>query len=106
MKRSPAIPRIIKDLKDTDVRIQITGYVKEVEDKNFCILDDRTGTIKVDISEFEFVYNQNDLVNIIGELILNTDGEKVLEPEIIQDMNKLNFEYYQKLYRLKKEIDS
>lgn len=105
MKQSSATPRIIKDIKDSDVRIQITGYVKEIDDKNYCILDDKTGTIKVDIRESEFSYKLNDLINVIGELILNTNGEKTLEADIIQNMNKLNFEYYQRLYQLKKEID-
>jgi hypothetical protein len=32
------------------------------------------------------------------------EGEKELEADIIQDMNKLNFEYYQKLYQIKKDL--
>ena len=34
-----------------------------------------------------------------------SDGEKIIDADIVQDMNNLNFEYYCKLYELKKELN-
>ena len=33
------------------------------------------------------------------------DGAKSIQAQIIQDMDNLNFEYYLKLYEIKKEIE-
>jgi hypothetical protein len=33
------------------------------------------------------------------------EGEKEVTAEIIQDKKNLNFEYYQKLYEIKKELN-
>jgi uncharacterized protein YdeI (BOF family) len=104
MERSFAKQRIITDIRDDDNRIQVTGYIKEISDDGICILDDKTGSLKINIQEREFPYKQNDLINVIGEINIEMNGEKELEAEIIQDMKNLNFEYYQKLYQLKKEI--
>ncbi len=105
MMREPAIQRIINDVKNTDIRVQITGYVKEIVEKDYIILNDKTGDIKVDIKGVEFSFKKNDLINIIGELNINVGGEKEIGAEIIQDKKNLNFEYYQKLYEIKKELN-
>jgi uncharacterized protein YdeI (BOF family) len=105
MELSPAYQRIIKDIKNDDSRIQVTGYIKEISNtKDYFILDDKTGTIKVLLGELKFSHKKDDLINVIGSLNISMEGEKELEADIIQDMNRLNFEYYQKLYRLKKEL--
>jgi len=96
--------RIIIDVKNDDDRIQITGYVKNIDDDQFIILDDKTGQIKVNISQVDFNFKENDLINVIGNLDTNMRGEKILKAEIAQDMNKLNFDYYIKLYELKKDL--
>ena len=105
MMREPAIQRMINDVKNTDIRVQITGYVKEIVEKDYIILNDKTGDIKVDIKGVEFSSKSNDLINIIGELNINVGGEKEIGAEIIQDKENLNFEYYQKLYEIKKELN-
>ncbi len=98
--------RIIKDISIDDERIQVTGYIKSrVSDKQL-ILEDKTGEIKVNllnIDEFKFV--ENDLLNIIGDVEFQSSGEKVLNADIVQDMKKLNFEYYQKIYQIRKELN-
>ncbi len=104
MEHSAAYQRIIRDIKNDDIRIQVTGYIKEIIDDQYFILDDKTGTLKVIIGKLDFVSKKNDLVNVIGDLNINMEGEKELEADIIQDMNKLNFEYYHKLYQIKKEL--
>ena len=67
-------------------------------------MNDKTGDIKVVIKSVEFPFKKNDIINAIGELNITMEGEKEVGAEIIQDKNKLNFEYYQKLYEIKKEL--
>ncbi|TET56542.1 MAG: hypothetical protein E3J52_11785 [Promethearchaeota archaeon] len=93
--------RIIKDIVSDDNRIQVTGYIESRINNDQLILNDKTGKINVNITNIEnFNFKYNDLINIIGDL-----KGKVINAEIVQDMNKLNFEYYQKLYQIKKELD-
>lgn len=105
MSSQSAKQRTIKDIKNNDVRIQVTGYIKDLIEKEHLILDDKTGQINVDIKNLDFRNKKNDLINVIGELVISMDGGKTIVAEIIQDMNKLNFEYYLKLYELKKEYE-
>lgn len=105
MESQYAKQRIIRDVKNDDVRIQITGYIKNIVDDQYIVLDDKTGLIKTNIEDVEYNFKENDLINVIGNLIIITSGEKVLKADIIQDMNKLNFDYYQKLYELKKDLE-
>lgn len=106
MSNKYAKQRVIKDIKNDDERIQITGYIKDKSNDEYIILDDKTGEIKVKITEIEnFTFKLNDLINVIGDMELQTDGGKIIIAQIVQDMNNLNFEYYQKLYEIKKEFD-
>jgi hypothetical protein len=104
MEKQYAKQRMIKDITDEDSRIQVTAYVKEILDDNFIILDDKTGDIKVNLKDVDFEFDKDDLVNIIGFLNIKIDGEKEIEAEIIQDMTNLNFNYYQKIYEIKKTL--
>lgn len=98
--------RIIRDIGIDDERIQVTGYLKSRINDDHIVLDDKTGEISVNIIGIDdFNFKENDLINVIGDLEFQSSGEKVINADIIQDMNKLNFEYYRKLYELKKEID-
>ncbi len=106
MSSQYAKQRIIKDISIDDERIQVTGYIKSRTSDKQIILDDKTGEIKVNlISIDDFKFKENDLINVIGDIELHSSGEKLLNAEIIQDMNKLNFDYYQKIYQIKKELD-
>ena len=96
--------RIVKDIENDDVRVQITGYIKKIINTEHFILDDKSGEIKVNTEKIELNYRENDLVNVIGDLILSMNGEKSINVDIIQNMNNLNFNYYRKLYELKKEL--
>ena len=104
MEKQYAKQRMIKDITVEDSRIQVTAYIKEILYDNFIILDDKTGDIKVNLKDVDFLFNKNDLINIIGFLNINVDGEKEIEAEIIQDMTNLNFDYYQKIYEIKKTL--
>ena len=103
MSIQSAPQRIIKDIRNDDVRIQVTGYIREPIEQGSFILEDRTGDITVNIKNVEFTFNKDDLINVIGELVISMDGGKTLVAQIIQDMKNLNFEYYLKLYELKKK---
>ena len=92
----------VKDVNDTDHRIQITGYVKNIVEDEYFTLDDNTGEISVSIKSVDFKFQENDLINVIGEIV-KEGNNRTLAAEIIQDMNKLNFEYYLKLYELRKK---
>jgi uncharacterized protein YdeI (BOF family) len=104
MESTYAKQRIIADIKNSDERVQVTGSVKNITEIDF-ILDDDSGEIKVNIKDCDFKSKEKDLINVIGDLTINVEGEKIINAEIIQDMNKLNFKYYQKLYELKKELE-
>jgi len=95
--------RIISDIKIEDERVQITGYVKDPVGEEQFVLDDDTGDIGVDITNIDFKFKANDLVNVIGDIVKEGNEIKMLRAEIIQDKNQLNFEYYKKLYELKKK---
>lgn len=106
MSTNYAKQRIVKEITNDDERIQVTGYIKNRIDNENIMLDDKTGEVKVKLIKIDdFNFKENDLINVIGDLELQSNGEKVINADIIQDMNKLNFEYYQKLYKLKKEFD-
>jgi uncharacterized protein YdeI (BOF family) len=105
MENLYAKQRIIRDIENEDLRIQITGYVEGLVKNDHFVLDDKTGEIKVNIKEYNFNFKNNDLVNVIGDLDIKMGGEKMIQADIIQDMNKLNFKYYQKLYELKLELE-
>ena len=104
MSREHAVQRIIQDVKSSDSRVQITGIIKEVVDNDYIILKDKSDDIKIDIKNIDFAFQKGDLINVIGELNINVEGEKEVEAEIIQDKKNLNFDYYLKLYEIKKEL--
>ncbi len=104
METQSAIQRMIKDIKINDVRIQVTGHVKEIIEKDKFILEDSTGQIEVNIKEFDFKFKNGDLINVIGDVGIQLTGERSIHPQFIQDMKKLNFTYYEKLYEIKKEL--
>jgi uncharacterized protein YdeI (BOF family) len=94
---------MIIDIKSDDERVQITGYVKNLVEEEQFVLDDNTGDIEVDITNIDFNFKEKDLINVIGVIVKEGDEIKMIRAEIIQDKNQLNFEYYKKLYELKKK---
>ena len=93
--------RMIKDIKNEDERVQITGYVRDLVEEEHFVLNDDTGEIVADIKNIDFSFKENDLINVIGDLVKEGNEIKMIKAEIIQDKNKLNFDYYKKLYELK-----
>ena len=93
--------RMIKDIKNEDERVQITGSVRDLVEEEHFVLNDDTGEIVADIKNIDFSFKENDLINVIGDLVKEGNEIKMIKAEIIQDKNKLNFDYYKKLYELK-----
>ena len=104
MSREHAIQRIIQDIKSSDSRVQLTGFIKDVVNDEYIILKDNSDEIKITIKKVDFVFQKDDLINVIGDLNITMEGEKEIEAEIIQDKKNLNFDYYLKLYEIKKEL--
>ena len=106
MSSQYAKQRTIKDISIDDERIQVTGYIKSRINDNQIILNDESEEIIVNLMNIDgFNFKENDLINVIGDLEFQSSGEKLINADIVQDMNKLNFEYYQKLYQIKKDLD-
>ena len=105
MSREHAAQRIIQDIKSSDTRVQIIGFIKDIVDDDQIILNDKANDIKIDIKKVDFPFQKDDLINVIGELNINVEGEKEIEAEILQDKKNLNFDYYLKLYEIKKELN-
>lgn len=99
-----AVQRIITDIKNDDILIQITGHIKDIVEDDNIILTDGTGDIKVNLQKMDYDFKMNDLINVIGELNYSVKGLKSVDAHIVQDMKNLNFKYYRKLYELKKEF--
>ena len=97
--------RIIKDIQNEDIRIQVTGYVKKIINNESMILDDKSGEITVLFKDTDFKIEETHLITIFGEINITISGEKTFVADIIQDKKDLIFEYYQKLYDLKKELN-
>ncbi len=105
MENSYAKQRIIQDISNDDLEIQVMGNIKSIEG-NDLHLSDKTGELRVDIEQVDCSkFTKDDIVNVIGKIEIKTTGEKVLTASIIQDKSKINFNYYQKLYELKKELE-
>ncbi|MHA1148815.1 MAG: hypothetical protein ACTSR8_11305 [Promethearchaeota archaeon] len=105
METTHSVQRIIKDIKNDDTFIQVVGFVIDILEDDNIVIDDKTGKIRVDISTIKFSFKIKQLINVIGDLDLNIEGEKFIKARIIQDMDNLNFKYYRKLYELKKELE-
>ena len=97
---------MIKDLEKMEFGslVQITGFIKSgIEEEKF-ILDDRTGKITISIKKLKFPFKTGDIVNVFTKIKPTMDGEQKFEAIFFQDMSNLNFEHYQKLYDMNKEL--
>lgn len=97
---------MIKDLEKMEIgsQVQILGFVKgNIKEENI-ILDDRTGEITINIKKLKFPFKTGDLINVFVNVKPTMEGGKKLEAIFFQDMSNLNFEHYQKLYDMKKEL--
>ena len=103
MEMKPAIQRMIKDIKEDDQKVQITGYIDDMENESSFLLQDGTGKLKIIAKNMNISYSTGNLINVTGELGYGDNKERVLNAVIIQNMEGLNFEYYTQLYEIKKQ---
>ena len=89
---------MLRDINNEDVRIQATGFVKEIVDKEHVILDDKTGQIEVNLKDVDFNFKENDLINVFGEIEISMAGEKSFTAEIIQDKNENEIIIYSQFF--------
>ena len=79
--------RIVKDIQNEDIRIQVTGYVKKLINDESLILDDKSGEIIVTFKEIDFKIKEDTLnKQRIGTLL--QDIEK--QAAIVENWAKLN----------------
>jgi len=97
---------MIKDFEKMEIGsdIQIMGFVKGNIEEETIVLDDRTGEITINIKNVKSPFKTGDLVNVFVNIKPTMDGEKKLEAIFFQDMTNLNFDHFQKLYDMKKEL--
>ena len=85
----------IKDLNKEEIKIAISGIIIN-KDNNHLIIDDTTGTIKVNI---ETDLSINNFVRVFGNLIFYNE-DKEIQGHLIQDLNQVNKKLYQKVKAL------
>ena len=53
MEQQHMTQRIVKDIRNDNTLIEVTGYIKEIIDEHQIILDDTTGKIKINLENIE-----------------------------------------------------
>ncbi len=95
-KRAPAIIRTIKSVDPVkDIRVRILGKVKEKLNGSI-LLQDSTGTAEI-VMENDIIQslNQGEQIRVFCR-VMQLDNGYELRSELIQDMNNLNAEKYEK----------
>jgi len=110
--RPPAKKKDIADITIDDSRVQILGVVVDyspgiVGDTNSLsqlIISDGTGNIKIFLDEYlDQEYKSSEKVRVFGKLIQDEDEMFGINAEIIQDMNNLDIELYNRIRELRKK---
>ncbi len=83
----PAADRKVSDIKESDMRVSVTGTVVDVKG-NRLVLDDGTGKIEVSLEEAPGI-EANSPVRVMGRVISTGEGLE-LQGEIVQDMKGLD----------------
>jgi hypothetical protein len=96
----------VEEIEPNDSLIQVVGYAKNINASQEFSIDDKTGKISVrDIPDEVAAIQENRLYRIFGELSMDGVGSQFIKSEIVQDVNDLNFDLYQKSLDLSREID-
>lgn len=96
-KRSPAVPKKIEKIDpEEDVRVRILGTVLEKREDS-AVIDDGSKTVEAFLDEEDLEkMSENQKVRIFGRVLPTPDSFEI-QGEIIQDMDDLNFELYNKV---------
>ncbi|MFH1424400.1 MAG: hypothetical protein ABIG20_01830 [archaeon] len=97
-RKAPALERLVSDIKEEDIKVRVLGRVAE-KAGNYFVFEDSTGKIRVNGPA-----PKEELVRVFGRLVKTKDG-LVLEPELIQDMGKIDEKVYKSWMSLRKKED-
>jgi len=99
IRRAPAIPKRISDLKPEIGRVCLAGtIISKNKDIGSFILDDGANKILIltnDPKEFEQL-QEGKFVRVMGK-VWGQEGELEIQAEIIQDFNKIDRDLYNKI---------
>lgn len=101
-KRLISIERKISEIDVNDKKIRILGVVISSKPE-IAIIDDGTGTINV---RTENPLEERKRYRIIGQVFQKGDNKFEMIAEIIQDMENLNMDLYQKVEQVKRKLKS
>lgn len=94
-KRAPAVYRKIAEIEpEKDIRVRLLGRVIGKSD-GMAVIDDGTG--RADIVTEEFSADTNDIVRIFARVLPLETGYE-LRAELVQKMDKLDLELYEKIF--------
>lgn len=98
-RRLPAHERKVSEIGKDDVRVRLLGTVIDSKD-NIVVLDDGTGKVNVVFSE-PVRAEVNKRVRVFGRAMPMENGFEI-QGEVIQDMEKVDLELYQKVTELER----
>lgn len=100
--RSPAVPRRIADINpETDIRVRLVGRVSDKRDNSIFLKDD-SGEVEIIMEpEFASCLSEGEIIRVFTRVLPLETGYE-LRSELIQDMNKLDKELYDKVILKKK----
>ncbi len=92
-KRFPALEKKVSEIRESDVRVCISGFVVDHQDQTL-ILDDGTGKIKITLDTQ--LANIPKAARVIGRVIPFQGGVEI-HGEIVQNMENLDLDVFKKL---------
>ncbi|MFX1451045.1 MAG: hypothetical protein ACFFCM_09395 [Promethearchaeota archaeon] len=101
-RRQVAVERKINEIDVNDKRVRILG-VTISSTSEFVKIDDGTGVINVKV---ESPLEERKRYRIIGQVYKQPDNKLIINAEIVQDMDKLDMDLYQKVLNIKKKSGS
>lgn len=104
-RRRPAVDRKISELKVGDERVRVVGLVTDKREAEFT-LDDGSGTINVFVDDRSMLQgiDVGSKVRVFGTP-LNVRGAHELRAEIVQKVNMLDLELYERVRREVEEFE-
>lgn len=94
-RRVPSVERLIKEIRNDDIRVRIIGIVVDIG-KDSIVIDDGTGSIKVSVQDNNN-FNIGDIVRVIGRVLQTEDGYEI-NTEFIKNLKNFDIELYKKLH--------
>ncbi len=98
-RRQVAIEKKINEINENDKKVRILG-VNISSTPEFAKIDDGTGVITVKI---EYPLEERKRYRIIGQVSKQADNKFLIDAEIVQPMDKLNIDLYQKVLEIKRK---